>query len=60
MSTGKTTTSAQRDLLGTLRTQEPRNSLGQELASFPLHPKMILCHSVTYPNTTRIELVSQE
>jgi hypothetical protein len=38
VTTGKTTTSAQRDMPGTLRTQEQRSDLGQDPSSFHLHP----------------------
>ena len=44
-SAGRTTTAAQRNPLRTLRTQEPRGSLGQEPSSFCLHLQQILCHS---------------
>ena len=60
VSTGKTITSAQRDLPGVLRTQELRSSLGQEPSGLRLHPELILCHRATYTNTARRELVSQE
>jgi hypothetical protein len=60
VTTGKTTTSAQRDLPGILRTKELRSGLGQEPFDFPLLQELILCHSAPYPNTTRRELVSQE
>ena len=45
VSIGKPTTSAQRDLPSALRTQEPRNGLGQDPSSFPLGPELILYHS---------------
>jgi hypothetical protein len=38
VSTGKTTTSAQRDMPGTLRTQVQRSILGQDTSTFQLHP----------------------
>jgi hypothetical protein len=60
MSTGRTTTAAQRNLPRTLRTQELRSCVGQESSSFCLHLELILCHRATYTNTTRRELVSQE
>jgi hypothetical protein len=38
VSTGKATTSAQRNLSGALRTQALRSSLGQDPSGFHLHP----------------------
>jgi hypothetical protein len=58
--TSRTTSAAQRNLSGTLRTQELRTCLGQESSSFYLFPELILYHRTTYTNTTRRELVSQE
>ena len=60
VSTGKTSTSAERDLPGTLRTQEQRSSLGQDPSGSHLCWKLILCHSAPYTNTARGKLVSQE
>jgi hypothetical protein len=39
VNTGRTTTDAQRNLPRNLRTQEPRDALGQESASFPSAPR---------------------
>jgi hypothetical protein len=39
VSTGRTTTAAQRNLSRTLRTQEKRNCLGQEGSIFPSEPQ---------------------
>jgi hypothetical protein len=50
-STSKTTTSALRDRPGTLRTQEPMNSLRQNPLGFCLLQELTLCHSSPYPNT---------
>jgi hypothetical protein len=57
---GRTTTTAQRNPPGTLRTQEPRGCLGQESSILCLCPELILCHRATYTNIIRRELVSQE
>jgi hypothetical protein len=60
LSTGKTTTSAQRDPPRALKTQEPRSCLGQDPSGFGLPKEHILCHSAPYANTIGRELVSQE
>jgi hypothetical protein len=60
VSTGKTTISAQRGPFGTLRTQEPRSSLGQDPSGFICTLELTLHHSTLYPNTAWRELVSQE
>jgi hypothetical protein len=61
VSAGRTTTAAQRNPPGTLRTQESRGCLAQEPSSLHLCPELILCHRDTYIiNTVRRELVSQE
>jgi chromosome segregation ATPase len=49
VSTGKTSTSAQRDLTGTLRTQGPRSSMGQDSYGFCLHLELTLYHSSPNP-----------
>ena len=60
VSTEKNTTAAQRNPPGTLRTQEPSNSLGKVSSCFRLHLDLTLCHRSTYTDTTRRELASQE
>jgi hypothetical protein len=45
LSAGKTTSAAQKNPRGTLRTQEPRAGLGQESSSLHLLPELILCHT---------------
>lgn len=60
VSAGRTTTAAQRHLPGTLRTQEPRDCLGQESSGLHLYPELMLCHRAAYTNTTRRKLFSQD
>ena len=52
VSTGKTTTSVQRDPHKAIRTQELRSSLGQNPTGFHLPTELILCHSSSYPNVS--------
>lgn len=42
-----------------LRTQDLRNSLGQDPSGFCLYPELTLCHSSLYPNPMGREMVSQ-
>jgi hypothetical protein len=60
VSTGTTTTAAQRNLPRTLTTQEPRCCLRKESSGLCLCPELILCHRATYTNTSRRELKSQD
>jgi len=55
----RTTTSAQRDLPGALRTQELRSSMGQDSSRVLLYPELTLHHSAQFPNPVRRELLSQ-
>jgi hypothetical protein len=57
---GRITTAAQKNPYGTLRTQEPRGSMGQETSGLHLRPELILCHRAMYTNTARRKLISQE
>jgi hypothetical protein len=49
VSTGKTTTAAQRDPPGTLRTQELEEQPGKEPSGFSLHPRTDLVPQLSIP-----------
>ena len=59
VSAGKTTSAAQRNLPRTLRTQEPRGSLGLEPSGFCLKLEPFFCYKAPYTNRAEREQASQ-